>query len=159
MLDQIKQTDWHVRHWRAFFCLGWISIEEEYAVEEDSFTAIERGGPPPALKRCWIFLRKNDVQALELKLSADGTVPQSTMSKGSASTKAKRGPKKGEARYGDSDRKLFPELELIMRENNLRPNGAAPILVHKIVGSGTPESKARRLAKFYIAETKLTEIK
>jgi hypothetical protein len=57
-------------------------------------------------------------------------------------------------RYSESDRKLFPELERIMRERKVSVTSAANILAedNKIEGVGSPASRARRLQKLYRKE-------
>jgi hypothetical protein len=62
------------------------------------------------------------------------------------------GPKRGEVdRYGEADRGLFPELQRMMREENLSSTAAAQKLadLDKVGGDGTKQSKAKRLAERY----------
>jgi hypothetical protein len=68
-----------------------------------------------------------------------------------------RGPRTGTvARYAEADRKLFPELARLMSERMTSATEAAHVLAAdgKIAGSGTADSRARRLAKAYLAKTR-----
>jgi hypothetical protein len=68
--------------------------------------------------------------------------------------RGRRGPKPGTVdRYGEADRALFPELAEIIRANNLSPTAAAVRLAEcgKVLGAGTPLSRAKRLVKRYQA--------
>jgi hypothetical protein len=59
------------------------------------------------------------------------------------------GPKHGETGWSQADRNLFPEMQRLIVERDLRsPYAAALELVRigKVAGSGAPESKAKRLA-------------
>jgi hypothetical protein len=57
-------------------------------------------------------------------------------------------------RYGEADRALFPELERIIREENLSLTAAARRLAEadKVSGIGNPKSRAQRLAARYRRE-------
>jgi hypothetical protein len=64
--------------------------------------------------------------------------------------RGRRGPAPGTVdRYGKADRALYPELERIMRENSTTLSAAALDLARadQLPGTGTPESRASRLAK------------
>jgi hypothetical protein len=66
-----------------------------------------------------------------------------------------RGPAQGTVdRYGDADRKLFPELERFVREERMSVSAAAAKLAEegKVSGPATTESKAKRLAERYRRE-------
>jgi hypothetical protein len=69
----------------------------------------------------------------------------------------RKGPAPGTVdRYGPSDRKLYPELERIMREEQKSATAAARQLAEdgKVKGVGGTESRARRLAKRYLDDLK-----
>jgi hypothetical protein len=69
----------------------------------------------------------------------------------------RKGPAPGTVdRYGPSDRKLYPELERIMRERQKSATAAARQLVEDgyVTGVGAPESRARRLAKRYLDDSR-----
>jgi hypothetical protein len=66
----------------------------------------------------------------------------------------RKGPAPGTVdRYGTSDRALYPRLERLMRRQKMSVTAAARQLADdgKVAGVGTPESRARRLARSYIA--------
>ncbi len=67
----------------------------------------------------------------------------------------RRGPIPGKiARYAETDRALFQELERIKREQNLTDTEAARQLAARIKGPNTTDdSKVRRLVRRYWAET------
>lgn len=52
----------------------------------------------------------------------------------------------------ESDRKLYPEVERLMRDEHKSATAAARQLAEagQVVGAGTEESRARRLAKRYL---------
>ncbi len=84
------------------------------------------------------------------------TVPSITAKSDSGPKRSKRrpGPAPGVARYGDSDRALFPELEQLMKDKHLLALQAANELAEqgKVAGHGQQESRARRLANLYRKE-------
>jgi len=60
-------------------------------------------------------------------------------------------------RYALQDRKYFETVRRLVEENYCRSVSAAArrvALANELAGPGTPESKARRLAKFYLKENK-----
>jgi hypothetical protein len=64
----------------------------------------------------------------------------------------RRGPRSGTTGYQVADRKAFPEISRLMTEGEARsPYGAALILAckGKLVGGGTPETRARRVSALY----------
>jgi hypothetical protein len=63
-----------------------------------------------------------------------------------------RGPSQGTSPFAEGDRKLFPALKGLIRKG-LNITAASRSLAGKLAGGGTPESKAKRLAKRYIDET------
>jgi hypothetical protein len=68
-----------------------------------------------------------------------------------------RGPRAGTvSRYTMADRALFPEMARIMRDDHISASAAAQRLVEagKVAGTGADDSRARRLAKAYRAETR-----
>jgi hypothetical protein len=68
----------------------------------------------------------------------------------------RKGPKPGTVdRYKAADRSLYPELKRLMSEQCLTVTAAARQLAddYKVAGIGAPESRARRLARRYTAET------
>jgi len=68
----------------------------------------------------------------------------------------RRGPAPGAVdRYSKSDRACYPELKWLIREHKMSVEGAARKLLETrvIAGAGTPESRARRLAKRYRADS------
>jgi hypothetical protein len=75
---------------------------------------------------------------------------------GSGDKPKRRGPEKGSSRYGAADRKLFPDLEKLVDEDGLSPTAAAKKLAeaNRVKGSGTPMSRAKRLAGRYISDGK-----
>ena len=67
----------------------------------------------------------------------------------------RRGPKPGAVkRYAPDDRALFPEILRLMSEEQLSLTAATQRLAEneRVVGEGTPTSRARRLARLYKAE-------
>jgi len=70
----------------------------------------------------------------------------------------RKGPAPGTVdRYGASDRKLYPELERIMREEHKSATAAARQLAEAGQVEGTSinkESRARRLTKRYLDDLK-----
>jgi hypothetical protein len=69
--------------------------------------------------------------------------------------KKRRGPKPGTLdRYGDDDRKLFSEIERVMSQGKISVTAAARKLASegRVAGTGTVESRARRLAQRFNAE-------
>jgi hypothetical protein len=66
--------------------------------------------------------------------------------------KRRRGPKPGTVdRYGEADGGLFGDIEEIMKKENNSVEAAAKMLAdaNRIVGTGSPDSRATRLAKRY----------
>jgi hypothetical protein len=64
-----------------------------------------------------------------------------------------RGPKRGSLdRYGEADRSLFPKIEEIMKTEKLSAHAVAHRLAEngKVAGTGTPKSRAKRLAALYL---------
>ena len=71
--------------------------------------------------------------------------------------KGRKGPAPGKlARYRESDRACYAELEWLMREECLSASAAARELAEagKVEGVGSPESRARRLVKLYRADSR-----
>jgi hypothetical protein len=69
--------------------------------------------------------------------------------------KRQKGPKFGALRrYEADDRALFNELERIMRDQKMSVSAASRFLADggRISGTGTPESRAKRLAALYRRE-------
>jgi hypothetical protein len=68
--------------------------------------------------------------------------------------KPRRGPEPGTVdRFGDSDRALFSELEALMAGEMSRSAAALQLADQgKVAGTGTPESRAKRLADRYRRE-------
>jgi hypothetical protein len=69
--------------------------------------------------------------------------------------RSRKGPAPGTVdRFGESDRALFPEIERIMREGRKSVHAAALEVASagKVQGGGTPESRAKRLAKGFRKE-------
>jgi hypothetical protein len=67
----------------------------------------------------------------------------------------RRGPPSGTTGFRDADRKLFPQILRLIKHGKARSAyGAALILERegKLVGSATPENKAKRVAKFFLRE-------
>jgi hypothetical protein len=67
----------------------------------------------------------------------------------------RRGPVQGSvSRFGKADRVLFSEITRLNTEQHLTPNAAALRLAREgqVAETGTPESRARRLATLYIQE-------
>jgi hypothetical protein len=65
------------------------------------------------------------------------------------------GPKRGTiARFAESDRKLFPKIERLMRKESLSPTEAVTRLAQegKVKGRGTKVSSVRRVVALYRAE-------
>ena len=94
--------------------------------------------------------------ALEAAVDLSNVVPQPapmtpppTPAGTGRARRSRKGPAPGTVdRYGDSDRTLFPEIECIMRDGHKSVHAAALELASagKVQGSGTPESRAKRLA-------------
>jgi hypothetical protein len=81
---------------------------------------------------------------LEQKLPPpDGFVPD-----GKQQTRAKKARGPGRPCFGESDQALFGQMR-VLKAAGFKPETAAKMLglEGKIIGSGTPESKARRLAR------------
>jgi hypothetical protein len=73
--------------------------------------------------------------------------------------KLRRGPTRGVTGLGAVDRKAFPRIAQLMKAGKARsPYGAALILArdNKLAGGGTPESRAKRVAKRYRASGRAT---
>lgn len=69
----------------------------------------------------------------------------------------RKGPAPGKlARYRASDRACYPELERLMQEEHLSASAAARKLTEagEVEGVGSPESRGRRLAKLYLADSR-----
>jgi hypothetical protein len=69
--------------------------------------------------------------------------------------RGKKGPKPGELRrYEAEDRALFPQIEKIIKEENKSPSAAAKALAEagKIKGTGSPDSRAKRVVSLYNLE-------
>jgi len=69
--------------------------------------------------------------------------------------KPRRGPERGAvARFADGDRRLFEEIERIMREESKSLTEAVRDLdcEGKVKGRGTPESRVRRVTRRYLEE-------
>ena len=67
----------------------------------------------------------------------------------------RKGPAPGKlARYREPDRACYPQLERLMQEEHLSASAAARKLAEagEVEGTGTAESRARQLAKLYLAE-------
>ena len=65
----------------------------------------------------------------------------------------RRGPKPNSTGYQCRDRKLFPQIERLINSGRAQsPHGAALRIVSKIAGSGTAESKAKRVSALYRKE-------
>jgi hypothetical protein len=66
----------------------------------------------------------------------------------------RRGPKRGTTGYQDVDRKLIPQMKRLLKTGARSPHEAATKLVAagKVVGAGSPGSKAKRLVKLYYKE-------
>jgi hypothetical protein len=62
--------------------------------------------------------------------------------------------------YRQADRALFPEMKRMMHEHTMSPSAAARKLVDekKVRGSGSPESKAKRLAAHFLKERRRRSI-
>jgi hypothetical protein len=68
----------------------------------------------------------------------------------------RKGPAPGTVdRYGASDRALYPKLKRLMRKQSMSATAAARQLADdgKVAGVGSPESRARRLATRYLADS------
>jgi hypothetical protein len=68
----------------------------------------------------------------------------------------RKGPAPGTVdRYGKADRALYPELKRMMDDDHVSLTVAARQLANdsRVDGVGTPESRARRLAKRYSADS------
>jgi hypothetical protein len=80
--------------------------------------------------------------------------PSATPSRPENRQKPRRGPKPGTVdRYRDSDRALFPELEALMAERMSLTAAASQLAGQgKVAGTGTPASRAKRLAHRYRRE-------
>lgn len=69
----------------------------------------------------------------------------------------RRGPAPGTVnRYGDADRKLFPKIKRLMRERRITASAAAAELaeLNNVAGVGSKSSRAKRLAKRFLSETR-----
>jgi hypothetical protein len=57
-------------------------------------------------------------------------------------------------RYDAADEKLFPEIDALRRDQNLSPTSAALKLAEagKVAGTGSPASRAKRLAGLYLRQ-------
>jgi len=69
----------------------------------------------------------------------------------------RKGPAPGTVdRYGKSDRALYSVLKRLMQTRHLSANAAALQLAYdnKVAGIGSEESRARRLAGRYLADTR-----
>jgi hypothetical protein len=78
-----------------------------------------------------------------------------TQSPATRAAKGRKGPEpKTLRRFDDGDRALFKELEQTMHGKKMSRTAAAQHLAQldKVAGSGTPESRAKRLAALYKRE-------
>jgi hypothetical protein len=95
------------------------------------------------------YLRTHAVPALE---------SGEPLSKNEGHTAPKRsprphGPAPGSVdRYGKADRALYPKIERIISKEHKSVHAACQSLASKIKGTGTPESKAQRVAKRFRKE-------
>jgi hypothetical protein len=83
--------------------------------------------------------------------------PESVEARAAVSRPRRRGPKPGTLdRFGEADRALFPELEAMVRDARVSVTEAATRLAeaNRIVGTGTPSSRAKRLAELYRRQSK-----
>jgi hypothetical protein len=86
----------------------------------------------------------------DMQVRRSGRKPRNLKEK--PNKKKRRGPKPGALRrYDAADRELFPELERIMKDRQMSPTAAAHALAEdgKVKGSGTNDSRAKRLAALY----------
>ena len=100
---------------------------------------------------CPVLIDQKDFQRwLDCARTAFKVSPESTR------VPIRKGPAPGTlGRFGKSDRTLFPEIERIMREHRKSACAAALELARdkKVDGVGTPESRAKRLAKRFLQKT------
>jgi hypothetical protein len=76
------------------------------------------------------------------------TDPASAMRTTGKTPTRRSGPARGAIdRYGDADRKLFPKMRALMRKQHCSPGEAARLLAQHIAGTGTEDSRVRRLAE------------
>jgi hypothetical protein len=106
------------------------------------------GRPPP---RREIEIQRSDL--LQIWLAPEAPIPAEAVNV----KKRRRGPAPGALdRYSAADRKLYTEVERIMRDEKLSVSAAALRLAEdgKLAGTGTstPQSRARRLAERYRRE-------
>jgi len=90
-----------------------------------------------------------DTKSVEVDRPGAGTTDVSTP------RKSRRGPAPNTVdRYGESDRKLFDELERKVRDERKSLTAAANELAEagRVEGAGAPQSRGRRLVKRYKAE-------
>jgi hypothetical protein len=69
--------------------------------------------------------------------------------------KSRRGPKPGTVRrFDEKDRALFPQIDRLVQEEKLSATAATRMLAEdrKVAGHGDPTSRAKRLARLYLAE-------
>ena len=69
----------------------------------------------------------------------------------------RKGPAPGSVdRYSESDRALYPDLKRLMQKQKLSTTAAARQLANdnKVAGIGSLESRARRLARRYLADSR-----
>jgi len=134
-----------------FFIWG-ADLDEEYPVTAADRQRYAEGGSEPAARA--------EESRLEL-VPADESNAASPKPKQPAPTKKTknrtggRGPKPGAVkRYAPDDRALFPEILRLMSEEQLSLTAATQRLAEneRVVGEGTPTSRARRLARLYKAE-------
>jgi hypothetical protein len=100
--------------------------------------------------------RKGSIRGLPLTNSA-ATPPGPWTVVPLGKPRRRRGPEPGMVdRYGAADRSLYPELERLMREHCLTATAAARRLAddNKVAGIGGSESRARRLAKRFLADSR-----
>jgi hypothetical protein len=106
-------------------------------------------------------IKKEKVRGLSLTNSAatppsPWTVVEWSVRDATEAPRYRKGPKPGTVdRYGQSDRALYEDMRRLMRDKHMSATAAARHLADKgkIEGVGTPDSRARRLAKRYVAES------
>jgi hypothetical protein len=94
-----------------------------------------------------------DPQNAEKIVAPEPTEPRTARDKpgqAQAGRQGRRGPKPGELnRYREADRALLPDLQAIMRRDQLSASAAARKIEDRISGHGALESRVKRLVALY----------
>jgi hypothetical protein len=122
-------------------------LDTNVSIRSPCFIHVHTAGAGKRGVDCPVLLDQKDFQRwLACARTAFKIAPPST----GTTLRRRKGPAPGTVdRFGKSDRMLFPEIERIRRKDHKSVYAAALDLARagKVLGSGTGESRAKRLAK------------